>query len=137
MKDLYFQPIAHRAEEIIDAILRTPEVASCPKESYAIHLVCEELVVNVVSYAYADEAEGYLKIQIEKADGTITIRFIDGGVAFNPLEREMPDVSLSMEERQIGGLGIFLTVQMMDEVQYERINNENVVTIKKRISDEK
>ena len=137
MKDLYFQPIAHRAEEIIDAILRTPEVASCPKESYAIHLVCEELVVNVVSYAYADEAEGYLKIQIEKADGAITIRFIDGGVAFNPLEREMPDVSLSMEERQIGGLGIFLTVQMMDEVQYERINNENVVTIKKRISDEK
>lgn len=137
MKDLYFQPIAHRAEEIIDAILRTPEVASCPKESYAIHLVCEELVVNVVSYAYADEAEGYLKIQIEKADGTITIRFIDGGVAFNPLEREMPDVSLSMEERQIGGLGIFLTVKMMDDVQYERINNENVVTIKKRISDEK
>lgn len=137
MKELYFQPIARRAEEIIDAILRTPEVASCPKESYAIHLVCEELVVNVVSYAYADEAEGYLKIQIEKADGTITIRFIDGGVAFNPLEREMPDVSLSMEERQIGGLGIFLTVQMMDEVQYERINNENVVTIKKRISDEK
>ncbi len=137
MKELYFQPIARRAEEIIDAILRTPEVASCPKESYAIHLVCEELVVNVVSYAYADEAEGYLKIQIEKADGTITIRFIDGGVAFNPLEREMPDVSLSMEERQIGGLGIFLTVQMMDDVQYERINNENVVTIKKRISDEK
>lgn len=137
MKELYFQPIARRAEEIINAILRTPEVASCPKESYAIHLVCEELVVNVVSYAYADEAEGYLKIQIEKADGAITIRFIDGGVAFNPLEREMPDVSLSMEERQIGGLGIFLTVQMMDEVQYERINNENVVTIKKRISDEK
>ena len=137
MKELYFQPIARRAEEIIDAILRTPEVASCPKESYAIHLVCEELVVNVVSYAYADEAEGYLKIQIEKADGAITIRFIDGGVAFNPLEREMPDVSLSMEERQIGGLGIFLTVQMMDDVQYERINNENVVTIKKRISDEK
>ena len=99
--------------------------------------MCEELVVNVVSYAYADEAEGYLKIQIEKADSTITIRFIDGGVAFNPLEREMPDVSLAMEERQIGGLGIFLTVQMMDEVQYERINNENVVTIKKRISDEK
>ena len=137
MKELYFQPIARRAEEIINAILRTPEVASCPKESYAIHLVCEELVVNVVSYAYADEAEGYLKIQIEKADGAITIRFFDGGVAFNPLEREMPDVSLSMEERQIGGLGIFLTVQMMDDVQYERINNENVVTIKKRISDEK
>ena len=136
MKDLYFQPIAHRAEEIIDAILRTPEVASCPKELYTIHLVCEELVVNVVSYAYADETEGYLKIQIEKEDGTITIRFIDGGVAFNPLEREMPDVSLPLEERQIGGLGIFLTIQMMDEVLYERVDNENILTLKKRICDE-
>ena len=136
MKELYFQPIKDRAEEIIDAILRTKEVASCPKELYTIHLVCEELVVNVVSYAYSDETEGYLKIQIEKEDGTITIRFIDGGVAFNPLEREMPDVSLPLEERQIGGLGIFLTVQMMDEVLYERVDNENILTLKKRICHE-
>lgn len=136
MKELYFQPIAGKAEEIIDAILRTKEVASCTKELYAIHLVCEELVVNVVSYAYSDGAEGYLKVQIEKEEGCITLRFIDGGVAFNPLEREMPDVSLPLEERQIGGLGIFLTVQMMDEVLYERVNDENVLTIKKRMDNE-
>ena len=69
MKELYFQPIAGKAEEIIDAILRIKEVASCTKELYAIHLVCEELVVNVVSYAYSDGAEGYLKVQIEKEEG--------------------------------------------------------------------
>ena len=113
MKELVFKPIAGRTEEIIDAILQTGEVASCTKELYAIHLVCEELVVNVVSYAYPEGVEGYLKIQIEKADGCITLKFIDGGVPFNPLERDMPDVSLPLEERQIGGLGIFLTVQML------------------------
>ena len=52
MKELVFKPIAGRTEDIIDAILQTEEVASCTKQLYAIHLVCEELVVNVVSYAY-------------------------------------------------------------------------------------
>lgn len=137
MKELRFQPIAGRAEEIIDAILRTSEVASCPNELYAIHLVCEELVVNIVSYAYPDGAEGYLKILVEKEGGCIVLCFIDGGVAFNPLERDMPDVSLPLEERQIGGLGIFLTLQMMDEVLYKREENENILTIKKRVNDEK
>ena len=91
----------------------------------------------MVSYAYPEGVEGYLKIQIEKADGCITLKFIDGGVPFNPLERDMPDVSLPLEERQIGGLGIFLTVQMMDNVSYEHVGNENILTIKKKIDDEK
>ena len=73
MKELVFKPIAGRTEDIIDAILQTEEVASCTKQLYAIHLVCEELVVNVVSYAYPEGVEGYLKIQIEKADGYVTL----------------------------------------------------------------
>lgn len=138
MRRLRFQPIAGRAEEIIDAILQTEEVASCGKALYAVHLVCEEWVVNVVSYAYPSDVEGYLVVEIERTDVGLTIRFRDGGVAFNPLEKEMPDVSLPLEDRPIGGLGIFLTLQMMDEVSYERIQDENVLTIKKRINaDEK
>lgn len=137
MKQLHFKPIAGRAEEIIDAILHTEEVASCSKELYALHLVCEELVVNVVSYAYTDQTNAYLNIEIEKTDGQITIKFVDGGMAFNPLEKKLPDTSLPLEERQIGGLGIFLTTRMMDEVSYERAGNENVLTIKKNIDDEK
>lgn len=137
MKQLHFKPIVGRAEEIIDAILHTEEVASCSKELYALHLVCEELVVNVVSYAYTDQTNAYLNIEIEITDGQITIKFIDGGMAFNPLEKKLPDTSLPLEERQIGGLGIFLTTRMMDEVSYERAGNENVLTIKKNIDDEK
>ena len=136
MDPLYFQPIAGRAEEIIDAILQTKEVASCSKVLYAIHLVCEELVVNITSYAYPSEKDGYIKIIIEKENGCLTICFIDGGIPFNPLERKQPDISLPLEERQIGGLGIFLTTQMMDEVLYKYIDKENVLTIKKYISHE-
>lgn len=134
MRQLCFKPIAGRAEEIIDAILQTPEVASCSKESYAIHLVSEELVVNVVSYAYADGEEGYLNINIDNTGDVLSIQFVDGGIAFNPLEKEQPDTTLALEDREIGGLGIFLTKQMMDDVTYQRVGNENILTIKKKIS---
>jgi anti-sigma regulatory factor (Ser/Thr protein kinase) len=136
MKLLHFQPIAGKALEILDAILHTPEVASCKKEFSTLRLICEELVVNVVDYAYPEDAEGYLDVEIEREDNSILIRFKDGGTPFNPLAREMPDVTLPLEERRIGGLGIFLTVKKMDEVLYDYVNNENVLTIKKTISNE-
>lgn len=138
MRELRFQPISGKTEEIIDAILQTEEVVSCKKELFAIHLVCEELVVNVVNYAYAgkDESRGFLNIEIEKTEKFISLTFIDGGVAFNPLKRKMPDTSLPLEERQIGGLGIFLTVKMMDSVSYEYKDGKNVLTVTKSISDE-
>ena len=136
MKILHFQPIAGKSLEILDAILQTPEVASCKKEFNTLRLICEELVVNVVDYAYPEDAEGYLDIEIEKSKDCIVIRFKDGGTPFNPLDREMPDTTLPLEERRIGGLGIFLTVKMMDEVTYNYENNENILTIKKTISNE-
>ena len=136
MKLLHFQPIAGKALEILDAILHTPEVASCKKEFLALRLVCEELVVNVVDYAYADDTEGWLDVEIEREADSITIRFKDGGTPFNPLDREMPDTTLPLEQRRIGGLGIFLTIKKMDDVRYDYVNNENVLTIKKTISNE-
>ena len=133
---LHFQPIAGKALDILDAILRTPEVASCKKELFALRLVCDELVVNVVDYAYPENSEGYLDVEIERDEAMITIRFKDGGVPFNPLDRDMPDTTQPLEERRIGGLGIFLVIKKMDEVHYEYVNNENVLTIKKKINNE-
>jgi anti-sigma regulatory factor (Ser/Thr protein kinase) len=57
-------------------------------------------------------------------------------VPFNPLEREMPDTTIPLKERRIGGLGIFITIKKMDDVKYEYVNNENVLTIKKNLSNE-
>lgn len=136
MKTLRFKPIDGRTEDIIGAILQTEEVASCPKELYAIHLVCEEIVVNIVSYAYPDNQEGYLTVTLGKSENCLSIQFRDAGVPFNPLDQERPDITLPLEEREIGGLGIFLTQQMMDSVVYEHCGDENVLTITKCIAHE-
>ena len=136
MKLLHFQPIAGRALEILDAILHTPEVASCKKDFNTLRLVCEELVVNVVDYAYPEDVEGWMDVEIERDDDSIAICLKDGGKPFNPLEREMPDTTKPLEERRIGGLGIFLTIKKMDEVTYDYVDNKNILTIKKKISNE-
>jgi anti-sigma regulatory factor (Ser/Thr protein kinase) len=136
MKKLHFQPVKGKGPEITEAIIAEEEITSCKKEFFALHLVIEELAVNIADYAYPDGGDGYLDVLIDKTPETITITFKDGGTPFNPLERKMPDVDLPLEERGIGGLGIFLTVKKMDEVKYDYRNNENVLTIMKKISNE-
>lgn len=136
MKKLHFQPVKGKGPEITEAIIAEEEITSCKKEFFALHLVIEELAVNIADYAYPDVGDGYLDVLIDKTPETITITFKDGGTPFNPLERKMPDVDLPLEERGIGGLGIFLTVKKMDEVKYDYCNNENVLTIMKKISNE-
>jgi len=137
MKKLHFQPVKGKGPEITEAIIAEEEIASCKKEFFALHLVIEELAVNIADYAYPDGKDGYLDVLIDKTPEEITITFKDGGTPFNPLERKMPDISLPLEQRSIGGLGIFLTVKKMDSVTYDYRNNENVLTIKKKISNEK
>lgn len=133
MTKLHFQPIRDKAPYIIDTILQTEELASLGSVLPSIHLVTEELVVNVASYAYPDGADDYLDVEIIRDEGHITLRFRDGGVPFNPLEREAPDTSLPIEERPIGGLGIYLVRQFMDTVEYEYTNGENILTVMKKV----
>ena len=136
MRRLHFQPIAGRAPDILDAIVGSPEVAECGWVAKIIRLVCEELVVYVVDYAYPDGVVGYLDVDIDRDDKAITIQLRDGGTPFNPLDRDMPDTTIPLKDRPIGGLGIFITVKKMDDVKYEYVNNENVITIKKNLSNE-
>jgi anti-sigma regulatory factor (Ser/Thr protein kinase) len=136
MRWLHFQPIAGRTPDILDAIMGLPEVAESGRVAKIIRLVCEELVVNVVNYAYPDGVDGYLDVNIDRDDRAITIQLRDGGVKFNPLERDMPDTTTPLKDRPIGGLGIFITIKKMDDVRYEYVNNENVITIKKNLSNE-
>jgi len=136
MSELHFQPVRGRAQEIISAILQTPELASCsPEEAFTFRLACEEVVVNITSYAYPDDVEGFVDVEIEKADRRVVIRFKDGGLPFNPLEHEMPDTTLSWDQREIGGLGILLVVNTMDDVSYAYEDHKNILTIEKETSD--
>ena len=133
MSKLHFQPIKGQAREILKAILESPEVSSCNlKEILVLRLACEEIVMNVTSYAYPEGAEDFLDVDIQKTD-RITIRFEDGGVPFNPLEQKNPDTGLSWKKRHIGGLGIFLLRRKMDNVRYAYEDNKNVLTIEKAI----
>ena len=133
MSKLHFQPIKGQARQILEAILKSPEVASCHlKETLALRLACEEIVMNVTSYAYPEGVDGFLDVTIRKTD-RIEIRFEDGGVPFNPLEQIAPNTKLSWKKRRVGGLGIFLISRKMDDVRYVYENQKNVLTIEKVI----
>lgn len=132
MTRLHFQPIKGRTLDIIDAILQTEEVASAGDMQRPVRLAVEELVVNIVDYAYPNSDKGYLGIDITRDEGGITLRFIDGGVPFNPLQTDMPDTTLPISQRKIGGLGILFVTKVMDSVTYEYAGGQNILTVKKR-----
>lgn len=134
MSELHFQPIKGKAQEILKAILQTPEIASCSKRDVLVlRLACEEIVMNVTTYAYPDGTEGYLDVDIEKTADRIIVSFKDGGKPFNPLEQKKPDTNQSWMQRRIGGLGIFLVTKKMDDIYYAYVNNQNVLTIERLI----
>ena len=133
MTQLHFPHIQGKTIEIIETILQTDEIVSLAEEWAVIRLVVEELVINIVDYAYHDGADDYLDVETSLTEDQITLRFRDGGVPFNPLEQAPPDMSLPMRQRQIGGLGIFMVSKKMDTMTYEYTNNENVLTITKDI----
>lgn len=133
MSKLHFQPIKGQAHQILEAILQTPEVSSCRmRDTLTIRLVCEEIVMNVTSYAYPEGAEGFLDVDIQKTN-RLTICFEDGGVPFNPLEQETPDTKAPWNQRHIGGLGIYLVTRKMDDVHYAYVDQKNILTIEKVI----
>ena len=129
MTSLNFQPIKGKAPEIIDAILGTGEVAGVESENKFINMVVEEIVVNVVSYAYPDNPDGYLDVVTTRNKNLITFRFSDGGIPFNPLQREPPDITLPLEQWKIGGLGIMMVIKKAEAINYEYTNGENILTV--------
>ncbi len=97
-------------------------------------IAVEELYVNIAHYAYGDEeGKATIKIGFDGEPMQVTIRFIDEGVPYNPLEKQDPDTSLSAEERDIGGLGIFMVKKSMDSMEYEYQDGKNILTIQKVI----
>ena len=100
---------------------------------FNLNLALEEAVTNVINYAFPPEEEHSFLVSADgEAEGTLTLEIQDDGVAFDPLnEAPEVDITLGVEERPIGGLGIFLVKQIMDEVSYERVDGKNILTMKK------
>ena len=121
--------------DVIGFVEETLESYECSlKVQTAICVAIEEVFVNVAHYAYADgEGDMALSISFEEESRTVTFCVADKGVPFDPLEKPDPDITLSAEEREIGGLGIFITKKTMDSVTYAYENGENLLTMIKRI----
>lgn len=128
-----FEPIADKSGTIIDCLMASPDIPQDEGLQFKIRLCTEEAVENVVRYAYQN-GDGYLEVGTEIVDGSLVISLIDSGKPFNPLAKPDPDITLAAEDREIGGLGIFLCKQMMDAVAYSYENGCNKLTMKLKIS---
>lgn len=118
--------------EIIEGEL---EKIDCPmKVVIQINIAIDEIYSNIVRYAYLNgEGPATVSISIKDNSKTISIDFIDEGIQYNPLEKADPDISLSAEKRDIGGLGIFMVKKTMDDMVYKFEDNKNKLTIIKKI----
>ena len=95
----------------------------------------EEAVVNVINYAYPKDEEHELTLTVRQLDNRIIFKIIDTGKEFDPTKQPDADVTLSLEERPIGGLGIFLIRRIMQSVEYRRVGNKNILTMVKIIKE--
>lgn len=131
MTRLHFQPIQGKALDILDTILKNEEVASADDVWGKLSVVVEELVLNIVDYANSD----YLDVEIIRDEKNIALRFHDNGIPFNPLQKDPPDITSPLEDRKIGGLGIFMVKKFMDTVSYEYTEGENVLMVMKQLKN--
>ena len=121
-----------RVTAFVDELLEKNDCAM--KAQLQIDVAIDEIFCNIASYAYGG-ATGEVTVQFDLDPSTrmASITFIDGGIPFDPLQQTDPDVTLSIEERQVGGLGIFLVKKTMDRMEYRREDDRNILTIHKCI----
>lgn len=133
MKKITVEAATDRLQEVLSFVDTELEAADCSmKSQMQIDVAVEELFVNIARYAYAP-GTGNAVIGIRVQDGVAEISFSDSGIPYNPLEKEDPDIHLSAEEREIGGLGIFMVKKTMDDMTYAYRDGQNRLTIRKRI----
>lgn len=135
MIELTIEAMVSNLEKVLAFVDAELEKLDCPmKAQIQIDVAVEELFVNIANYAYAPEI-GTATVQFEAApnSGTVEITFLDRGIPYDPLAKPDPNVTLSAEERQIGGLGIYMAKKSMDDMRYEYRDGQNILTIIKKL----
>jgi len=107
-----------------------------PRTLFEVNVSLEELLTNVISYGYKDTQEHEIILRLSFANGEMTAEIEDDGRPFNPLEVAEPDLDIPLEERQVGGLGIFMVRKFMTDLTYQRLEGKNLVILKKKITNE-
>lgn len=104
------------------------------KDLFALQIVVEELVTNVIDYGGVPAGEHAVRVDLSADNGELLIRIADRGKEYNPLLREDPDVTLPAEQRPIGGLGVHFCKKLTDAQSYERRDGCNVLTLRKKLN---
>ena len=135
MKEKVFSATKETLSDVMAFTEECLESFDCPmKSQIAICVAVEEIFVNIASYAYGDgTGNASLSFGFDEGERLMTLVVSDEGVPFNPLERDEPDITLSAADRDIGGLGIFITKKTMDTVSYKNENGKNILTMIKKI----
>lgn len=105
-----------------------------PKLLYSVNVSIDEVITNIISYGFDDDGEHDIEIVLSLEDDTLKVTVSDDGKEFNPLEKEDPDITQDLEDREIGGLGIFFVKNFMDELSYSYENGKNILLMKKNTS---
>lgn len=135
MSELTLEAKTENLDKVLSFVDEHLEEQECPmKTQMQIDIAVEELFVNIAHYAYSPEVGPVtIRVEVQKEPLAVTITFIDHGIPYDPLAKEDPDITLSAEERQIGGLGIFMVKKSMDDIAYEYKDGQNILYIKKKI----
>ena len=135
MKELTIAATVENIETVTDFVNEQLEEMDCPmKAQMQISIAIDELFGNIAHYAYNPAVgEATVRVEVVEDPMSVVITFIDKGVPYDPLTAADPDITLSAEERAIGGLGIFMVKKSMDEITYRYENGSNILAIRKKL----
>ena len=135
MKELRIEANTDNLNKVMAFIDEQLEGTGCSfKTQTKIDVSVEEIFVNIAHYAYpGSSGDAVIGIDISGDPGTVTVQFSDEGIPYDPLSKEDPDVKATLEEREIGGLGIFMVKKTMDSMSYEYKDGKNVLTLTKAL----
>lgn len=135
MKELTINATVENIETVTAFVDEQLEEMGCPmKAQMQIDIAIDELFSNIAHYAYNPEVgPATVRVEVTQDPMAVVVTFIDKGKQYDPLAKEDPDVTLSAEERDIGGLGIYIVKKSMDDISYEYRDGQNILRIKKNI----
>ena len=135
MTELTVAATVENIETVTDFVNQQLEAMDCPmKAQMQIDIAIDELFGNIAHYAYNPEiGQATVRVEVVEDPIAVVITFIDNGTPYDPLAKADPDTTLSAEERDIGGLGIYMVKKSMDDITYEYKDGQNILTIKKKI----
>lgn len=134
-RELTIEALTENLTTVTEFVDQRLEEVDCPmKAQMQIDVALEEIFINIANYAYKPgKGPATVLVDVSEDPLTVTITFVDHGIPYDPLAKEDPDITLPADQRQIGGLGIFMTKKLMDDVVYEYKEGSNILRLIKKL----